>query len=74
MNDSCRYCTPYGVYGGVDDMSSNEYLSAELDGNQLRIEILYEREDDWIGHPTGAVEGFINIKYCPMCGKPLGGN
>lgn len=55
-------------------MSSNEYLSAELDGNQLRIEILYEREDDWIGHPTGAVEGFINIKYCPMCGKPLGGS
>lgn len=74
MNVDCPYCTPHGVYGGVKDVASSTYMTAEIDGDQLWVELRYEHEGDWIGHPTGAVDGCINIRYCPMCGKPLGGN
>lgn len=68
---SCPYCTPDKVTGLTEEIASNEYKSAEVMGNQLWVRLRYELDTDWIGHPSGEIDGFFDIRHCPMCGRKL---
>lgn len=71
---SCPYCTPDMEVDGflLELPCATPYMYAGVDGGPgIWVQIIYETGMDHRGYPTGELNGYIPIKYCPMCGKKL---
>lgn len=69
---SCKFCTD-GVNGWWHEpIADTPYIYAEITSGQIEVNSFYEREGDLIDRPTGECVRFIDINFCPMCGRKLG--
>lgn len=67
---NCPYCTQ-DKCGLTAEIADNTYKTAAIEGSQLWVQLRYELDTDWVGHPSGEVDAYFNIRYCPMCGRML---
>ena len=68
---SCPYCTPDKISGMTMEIDGSTYKTAAVEDGQLWVQLRYELDTDWIGHPSGEIDAVFNINNCPMCGRRL---
>lgn len=75
----CQYCREYekdDIKGKEIKVNKTTILLQKNDTDNLSCFIMKGKEDKKAGIMIGTYEGFhyIDINYCPMCGRQLGGN
>lgn len=68
---SCPYCTPDERNGFTTEIADSTYKTAAIEDGQLWVQLRYELDTDWVGHPSGEIDAYFDIKHCPMCGRRL---
>lgn len=76
----CKYCEETTSKGCISGKNFNViptvYLKAKTNYDRLNCFILKCKEDEKAGFMIGTYEGYcyIDINYCPMCGRKIGEN
>lgn len=72
----CEYCMLWkdGTIHGKDlGVNKTSRLKEKPNSDKLQAFLMRNKADDYAGIMIGTYEGFhyININYCPMCGRKI---